>query len=76
MDNSHKDREGFRDKIEAVSEEEIIKVDFEEETHKVTSEVATDHKVASENDKNQSRILFIILVAILVKFSQFALWFL
>lgn len=74
VDSSHKDREGFRDQTEGDLEVETIKVILEEETDRVISEVVTDLKVASENDKNQSRILFIILVAILVKFSQFAPW--
>lgn len=74
MDSSHKDKEGFRDQTEGDLELETIKVILEEETDRVISEVVTDLKVASENDKNQSRILFIILVAILVKFSQFAPW--
>lgn len=74
VDSSHKDKEGFRDQTEGDLELETIKVILEEETDRVISEVVTDLKVASENDKNQSRILFIILVAILVKFSQFAPW--
>lgn len=76
VDSNHKDKEAIRDQTEVDLEEETIKVILEVETDRVISEVVTDLKEASENDKNQSRILFIILVAILVKFSQFAPWIL
>lgn len=85
MDHNRVATEDFRVRTEEDSDQEIIKVvleveiireDLDQETTREISEEVTDHRVTSESDKNHSRIFFIILEAILVRFFQFALWFL